>query len=97
MHESDAFKAPSECHQAIPEAYRSRHRQKARDLVAECRRLNGNLSGLDNLYDGRLDTYEANPPAHDWDGVFVAATKSRTLGSGISIPSRSMYCFSLQW
>ena len=75
MHESDAFKALSECHQAMLEAYRSQHWQKARDLVAECRRLNGNLSGLYDLYDGRLDAYEANPPAHDWDGVFVATTK----------------------
>ena len=75
MHESDAFKALSECHQAMLDAYRSQHWQKARDLVAECRRLNGDLSGLYDLYDGRLDAYEANPPAPDWDGVFIATTK----------------------
>jgi adenylate cyclase len=34
------------------------------------------LDGLYGLYDRRLAALRATPPAADWDGVFVAASKS---------------------
>ena len=56
-------------------AYRGQRWQEARELVVECRNLNGGLNGLYDLYDERLEAYEANPPGKDWGGVFVATTK----------------------
>ncbi len=73
--DSPEFKELTERHGAMLAAYRGRRWQEARKLVAECRKLNGHLDGLYNLYDRRLNTFEADPPDTDWDGVFVAETK----------------------
>ena len=73
--ESPEFKAVAGRHQEMLAAYRGQRWQEARELVAECRKLNGSLNGLHDLYDERLADYEANPPGKDWDGVFVATTK----------------------
>ncbi len=47
--------------------------------VAECRELDDFLEKpldvLYDLYDERIDVYEADPPGEDWDGVFVATSK----------------------
>ncbi|MFQ5958911.1 MAG: adenylate/guanylate cyclase domain-containing protein, partial [Alphaproteobacteria bacterium] len=75
MRESRDFKDLEKIHGDMLTAYRGREWRKARTLVAECRRLNGGLSGLYDLYEERLDAYEETPPPPDWDGVFVATTK----------------------
>ncbi len=56
-------------------AYRGQEWQKARELVAECRRLDGRLEKFYDLYEERIGIYELEPPGPDWDGVFVATTK----------------------
>jgi adenylate cyclase len=58
-------------------AYRSRDWAGARAAIAKCRGLVGDfrVSGLYDLYQGRVEEYEKNPPAADWDGVFIATTK----------------------
>ena len=73
--ESPEFKAFAGRHQEMLAAYRGQRWQEARELVVECRNLNGGLNGLYGLYDERLEAYEANSPGKVWGGVFVATTK----------------------
>ena len=75
MRQRPGFKKLSARHQSMLAAYRGRRWQAARGLVAECRKLDGGLNGLYDLYEERLDAFEANPPGPDWDGVYVATTK----------------------
>jgi adenylate cyclase len=75
MRDSPEFGEFNERHQAMLAAYRGQQWQQARRLVAECRNLNGDVSALYDLYEKRLDAFEADPPGPDWDGVFVAETK----------------------
>ena len=75
--QSEEFKKLNEANQAMIDAYRSQDFKKARDMVAECRTLMAEfrVAGLYDLYEERLDDFEANPPAADWDGTFIATTK----------------------
>ena len=78
MRDRPEFGVLDERHQSMLAAYRGRQWQQARQLVAECRELdtlNGDLTGLYDLYERRLDDFEANPPGPDWTGVYVAETK----------------------
>ncbi len=75
MRDDPTFKEFCERHAEMLVAYRGRRWREARTLAAACRQLNGGLSGLYDLFDERTSAYEANPPAPDWDGVFVATTK----------------------
>ena len=75
MRDRPEFGEFTERHQAMLAAYRGQQWQQARRLVAECRNLNGGVSGLYDLYEKRLDAFEADPPGSDWDGVYVAETK----------------------
>ena len=70
-----AFKELNSRHAGMLTAYRGQRWQEARELAAECRKLNGGLNGLYDLYEERFDAFAANPPGADWDGVFVATTK----------------------
>lgn len=47
----------------------------ARAAIAECRQYDARLAQLYDLYDHRIGFFAANPPGHDWDGVFVASEK----------------------
>ncbi len=69
------FQALAVNHAAMLEAYRDQRWDDARTLSAECRKLDGDIDGLCDLYNERIDEYEAEPPGDDWDGVFVATTK----------------------
>jgi adenylate cyclase len=69
------FQALAVNHAAMLEAYRDQRWDDARTLSAECRKLDGDIDGLYDLYNERIDEYEAEPPGDDWDGVFVATTK----------------------
>jgi adenylate cyclase len=75
MRERPEFKELGERHQSMLAAYRGREWQEARELVAECRKLNSGLNQLYDLYDQRLSDFEANPPGSEWEGVYVAETK----------------------
>jgi len=77
--QTDEFKALADKNGAMIEAYRGQRWREARVLVAECRELDDflplPLDVLYDLYDERIDVYEADPPGPDWDGVFVATSK----------------------
>ncbi len=69
------FRALAERHTVMFGAYRGQRWAEARTLITECRRLDGEISGLYDLYDERIAEYQADPPDADWDGVFIATTK----------------------
>ena len=75
--QTEEFKKLNEANQAMIDSYRSQDFKKARDMVAECRTLldGFRVAGLYDLYEQRLDEFEATPPAADWDGTFIATTK----------------------
>ena len=75
MCDEPGFQALSERHAAMLDAYRGQDWAKARGLAAECRKLDGDIGGLYDLYDERIDVFEADPPGADWDGVFTATSK----------------------
>ena len=56
-------------------AYRSRDWRGARQALARCRNLDGELTELWQLYEERITAHEADPPGPDWDGVYIATTK----------------------
>jgi adenylate cyclase len=69
------FRALAERHGEMLAAYRQQDWASARAMVADCRRLDGALGALYDLYDERIGIYERNSPGPKWDGVFVATTK----------------------
>ena len=79
MAEMPAFKALAAKNAAMIDAYRGQQWTEARAMVVECRELDDFLEKpldvLYDMYDERINDYEANPPAADWDGVFVATSK----------------------
>jgi adenylate cyclase len=72
---SPAFAALANDHAAMLASYRSQDWQGARDALGRCRDRDPRLAALYELYDERLAYFTANPPASDWDGVFVALSK----------------------
>lgn len=65
-------------HNKMLEAYRNQQWEEALKALENCRKLK--LQGvysttLYDLYESRIQTYQTNPPAPDWDGVTVATTK----------------------
>jgi len=75
MLESEPFRRIAARHGEMLAAYRARDWPRARRLAAECRAIDGYLSGLYDLYEARIGVFEREPPGADWDGVFVAETK----------------------
>ena len=67
------------------ESYRQQRFDEASGLFKEIRRLGSNehkpwhlevnLDVMCDLYDERIAEYKINPPAANWDGVFIATTK----------------------
>ena len=49
---------------------------RAREAIAACLGLAPRLKGLYDLYAARIEDYEAEPPDADWDGVFIAKSKT---------------------
>jgi len=72
---SPEFILLAERHAAMLHSYRGRDWVGALAALSQCRGCDPRLEGLYDLYDERLVYYAANPPAADWDGVFVALTK----------------------
>jgi len=79
MAQTPEFKTLAESNAAMITAYRGQQWTEARNLVVKCRELDDFLEKpldvLYDMYDERINEYEANPPAADWDGVFVATSK----------------------
>lgn len=77
VRQDNAFVALSGSHAEMLEAYRAQRWQEARAKLDACRgMMDGfNLGGFYDIYQERLEEYEANPPGADWDGVYVATSK----------------------
>jgi len=69
---SPRFRALEDAHEAIFDAYRTQNWSLAEALIAECRKLNGAIPSLYDLYDRRIAFYRQFPPDPDWDGAFSA-------------------------
>jgi adenylate cyclase len=69
------FVALAEHHAAMLDRYRRQDWAGARAALADCRGRDGLLDDLYELYEERIAYFADNPPAADWDGVFVALTK----------------------
>jgi adenylate cyclase len=71
------FQTLAGCHATFIAAYRTQRWADATAALATCRGADGGrLAGLYDLYARRISEYASAPPPADWDGVFVAATKS---------------------
>ena len=59
------------------ETYRKQNWDEAEALIAELRVIGEpfHLEYLCDLYQGRISAYRIEPPAADWDGVFIATSK----------------------
>jgi adenylate cyclase len=73
--QSAEFNALAEHHAVMLERYRAQDWTGARAALCICRGRDPRLEPLYDLYAERLAYFAANPPAADWDGVFVALTK----------------------
>jgi adenylate cyclase len=72
---SPGFAALAEQHVAMLAHYRAQDWPAAGAALDRCRCRDARLAGLYELYDERIAYFAENPPAADWDGVFVALTK----------------------
>jgi adenylate cyclase len=73
--ETPGFTELAERHAAMLGHYRTRDWMQAQAALCQCRGRDPRLEPLYDLYEERLAYFAANPPATDWDGVFVALTK----------------------
>ena len=74
---NEAFRKLSGLHNDMLAAYRGQRWREAREQIVRCRTA-GARHGLNSLYDlyqQRIAEFEATPPPHDWDGVYVAISK----------------------
>ena len=77
MEQNPDFRTLRGHHELMIDAYRTQKWDKAKAKIKECRILCEpyRLDALYDLYEDRIAEYEAEPPAPDWDGVFIATTK----------------------
>jgi adenylate cyclase len=68
--------APAAQHQAMIAAYRRQDWRGAAAALAACRAMAPMLVALYELYERRISDYSTQPPPPDWDGVYVALTKT---------------------
>ncbi|WP_417795552.1 CHASE2 domain-containing protein [Terasakiella pusilla] len=73
------FIAYADHHAKLLQAYRNQEWAKVRDMIVSANQMIDELGmehhGLYALYEERMKEYEINPPAADWDGVFIATSK----------------------
>lgn len=73
------FIAYAEHHANLLATYRNQEWAKVREMIKTANEMIDGLKmehhGLYTLYEERMQEYEANPPAADWDGVFIATSK----------------------
>ncbi|MBN4046609.1 CHASE2 domain-containing protein [bacterium AH-315-P15] len=67
---SPRFRALEDAHAEIFQAYRDQNWSLADALITECRKLNGAIPSLYDLYERRIDFYRHYPPDPEWDGAF---------------------------
>lgn len=71
------FQTLKPLHTKFLAAHRAQNWDEARALIPELQRLSHGME-FDGYYDvmsDRMDEYEANPPAQDWGGIYVATSK----------------------
>ena len=69
------FRALAASHEAMLAHYRAQDWAAARAALGRCRGCDARMEAFYDLYEERLAYFTENPPAADWDGVFVALTK----------------------
>ena len=67
---SPKFRAVATFHEHIFQSIRARQWEKARGLIAQCRKISGANQKLYDLHLARITWYERTPPPSDWDGAF---------------------------
>jgi adenylate cyclase len=72
---SPQFAALADDHAVMLTHYRAQDWPAAEAALSCCRGRDERLGGAYELYAERITWFTANPPAADWDGVFVALTK----------------------
>lgn len=72
---SEEFQTLSRTNSAMLDAYRAQKWDTADRLADECTALNETNTEFYALYKSRIAAYRQDPPAADWDGVFIATTK----------------------
>jgi adenylate cyclase len=75
MRASPKFRALTTFHDHIFQSLRTQQWAKARELIAQCRKLSGASQKLYDLQLDRIARYEADPPDADWDGAFRPVLK----------------------
>jgi adenylate cyclase len=70
MRASPKFRALTVFHDHIFQALRKQQWHKARELIAQCRRLSGASQKLYDLHLARIAYFEKHPPGENWDGAF---------------------------
>lgn len=68
------LRAQATFHDEIFAAIRNRQWNKARTLIAQCRKLSGASAALYDLHIARIEAWEQDPPGPDWDGAFRSPT-----------------------
>jgi adenylate cyclase len=75
MRASPKFRALRTFHDHIFRSLRSQQWGKARELIAQCRKLSGASQTLYDLHLARIAYFQENPPGSDWDGAFRTILK----------------------
>lgn len=70
MRASPKFRALATFHDHIFQSMRDQQWNKARALIAQCRKLSGASQKLYDLLLARIDHFQSKPPGADWDGSF---------------------------
>jgi adenylate cyclase len=70
MRASPKFRALATFHDHIFQSMRDQQWHKARELIAQCRKLSGASQKLYDLHLARIAYFQENPPGPDWDGAF---------------------------
>jgi adenylate cyclase len=71
-----AFEKLAEAQARLLAAYRGKDWAEAGRELAACRALAPDLGGLYGLFERRIADYLRQPPPPEWDGVFVAVSKT---------------------
>lgn len=71
-----AFEQLNTAQQAFLAAYRRKDWPGAQQALAVCRGLAPDLAGLYALFEKRIADYLEEPPPAEWDGVYVATSKT---------------------
>ena len=72
---TEKFRALAELNDRMLSAYRARRWSEASELLARCRQFDFPLQALYDLYEQRISSYSAAPPAAGWDGSYAATSK----------------------